>query len=74
MDKNKVIMPENYSISYSEGAHDLWSVGAHNNIPKGRSSTQYYQKGDMTLYRVRAALQRALFEVEGQISLMPESP
>lgn len=74
MSKKPVILPANYSIAYSEDGPVLWSAGAMGGVPMGLGSTRHYQEGDTTLLRVRAALKRALFAVEGQIELLPETP
>ncbi len=72
MAKQAIIMPETYSVSYSEGGDAIWAHGAEKSIPCGLSSQQFYLKGDVTLLRIREALVHALADLDGQISLMPE--
>jgi hypothetical protein len=74
MSNKAIIMPDTHSISYSEGGKVVWEIGTQNSIPNGMSSQQFYQKGDVTLLRIRVALKNALSQLDGQISLMPESP
>ena len=62
-----------HRISYSESGRAVWSFGAEEGIPVGTMSQQFYQPGNATLHRVRTALQQALAQVDGQISLMSES-
>ena len=59
------MLPLNFHVQYLEGGQVIWLRGREKGVPVGQSCTTYAQDG--TLQKVKAALQEALIEVEGQL-------
>jgi hypothetical protein len=62
-------LPDDYSVQYIEGGKVIWERGRESGIPTGQTNTRFAHDG--TLVKIKAALQEAMEQVDGQIALHP---